>query len=58
MMPPDEQQPNDNRWQWDDSQWGDSTQPPRNPIDVPDPDEPGGFSASLRRLLSWASRKS
>lgn len=55
-MQPDAQQ-NDHRWQWEDSQWSDSTEPPRDPLDVPDPDDPDPRATSkLRRLMRWAAR--
>lgn len=47
---------NDTRWQWDDSQWGDSPTAPRTPEQVPDRDDRDGHTAAVRRLLRWASR--
>lgn len=52
-----EQPRDDVSWQWDDELWSSSTTPPAHPLDVPEPgDDSNGFSAALRRLLSWAAR--
>lgn len=43
-------------WQWHGAQWSSSTQPPKEPHDVPD-DARDGFSRVVARLMRWASRQ-
>lgn len=49
-----QQQPTNNRWQWDDSQWSDTPAAPTSLGQVPEPDDGDEFSAAVRRLLRWA----